>query len=134
IDLIARDELFFVGDEFQSIYRFRHADVDVFKERREAVGCGLRLTKNWRSRPEVLAVVNQLFAATFGDEFQRLVAAGRFPDPASGPAVELLVTAKSSYKDTGVPWRRGEARAIARRVKELVDTGEAEAGEIVLLF
>ena len=31
-------DLFFVGDEFQSIYRFRHADVDVFKERREAVG------------------------------------------------------------------------------------------------
>src|SRR5262249_33020557 len=31
-------ELFFVGDEFQSIYGFRHADVQVFRERREAVG------------------------------------------------------------------------------------------------
>ena len=134
IDLIARDELFFVGDEFQSIYRFRHADVEVFKERREAVGDVLPLTQNWRSRPEVLAVVNELFGATFGDEFQRLVAAGRFPDPASGPAVELLVTDKGSYKDTGVAWRRGEAKAVARRVKELVDTGEAEPGEIVLLF
>jgi ATP-dependent exoDNAse (exonuclease V) beta subunit len=30
-------ELFFVGDEFQSIYGFRHADVQVFRERREAV-------------------------------------------------------------------------------------------------
>ena len=27
-------ELFFVGDEFQSIYGFRHADVQVFRERR----------------------------------------------------------------------------------------------------
>jgi ATP-dependent exoDNAse (exonuclease V) beta subunit len=34
----------------------------------------------------------------------------------------------------GVPWRRGEAQAVARRVKELVDTGEAEPGEVVLLF
>ena len=134
IDLVARDELFFVGDEFQSIYRFRHADVEVFKERREQVGEVLPLTQNWRSRPEVLAVVNHLFAATFGDEFQRLVAAGRFADPASGPAVELLVTDKASYKDTGVPWRRGEARAVARRVREIVDSGEAEPGEIVLLF
>ena len=73
-------------------------------------------------------------APTFGDEFQRLVAAGRFPDPASGPAVELLVTDKASYKDTGVAWRRGEAKAVARRVKELIDSGEAEPGEIVLLF
>ena len=134
IDLIARDELFFVGDEFQSIYRFRHADVEVFKERREQIGEVLPLTQNWRSRPEVLAVVNELFGATFGDEFQKLVAAGRFPDPASGAAVELLVTDKASYKDTGVTWRRGEARAVARRVRELVDDGEAEPGEIVLLF
>jgi ATP-dependent helicase/nuclease subunit A len=134
IDLIARDELFFVGDEFQSIYRFRHADVEVFKERREQIGEVLPLTQNWRSRPEVLAVVNELFGATFGDEFQKLVAAGRFRDPASGAAVELLVTDKASYKDTGVTWRRGEAGAVARRVRELVDAGEADPGEIVLLF
>ena len=134
IDLITRGELFFVGDEFQSIYRFRHADVEVFKERRKQVGEVLPLTQNWRSRPEVLAVVNELFGATFGDEFQKLVAAGRFPDPASGPAVELLVTDKASYKDSGVTWRSGEARAVARRVRELVETGEADPGEIVLLF
>ncbi len=134
IDLIAREELFFVGDEFQSIYRFRHADVEVFKERRGQVGDVLPLTQNWRSRPEVLAFVNELFGSTFGDEFQRLVAAGRFPDPASGPAVELLVTDKASYKDAKAAWRRGEARAIARRVRELVESGEAEPGEIVLLF
>jgi ATP-dependent exoDNAse (exonuclease V) beta subunit len=134
IDLIARENLFFVGDEFQSIYRFRHADVEVFRERREQVGGVLSLTHNWRSRPEVLAVVNELFGSTFGDEFQRLVAAGRFPDPASGPAVELLVTDKASYKDDGAPWRRGEAKAIAQRVRELVDSGETEPGEIVLLF
>jgi ATP-dependent exoDNAse (exonuclease V) beta subunit len=127
-------ELFFVGDEFQSIYGFRHADVQVFRERREAVEQPLSLTLNYRSRPEVLAAVNELFGSHFGGEFQELAAAAEFPDPVFGHPVELLVTEKESYKDSGVHWRRGEARAVARRVRELVDSGAATPGEIVLLF
>ncbi len=129
-----RTEIFFVGDEFQSIYRFRHADVEVFRERREAVGGVLALTQNYRSRPEVLNVINHLFAADFGESFQPLVAAGRFADPAFGPAVELLVTDKETYAGTGVHWRKAEAQHIAQRVRELVEVGEAAPGEIVLLF
>src|SRR6266540_2133512 len=69
----------FVGDEFQSIYGFRHADVQVFRERRAAAAEGvLPLTMNYRSRPEVLAVVNHLFGGDFGDEFQPLTASGEF--------------------------------------------------------
>src|SRR5579862_2897040 len=127
-------EVFFVGDEFQSIYGFRHADVGVFRERREQAAQLLPLTLNYRSRPEVLAAVNELFGAHFGDEFQPLAAAAEFPDPVFGHPVELLVSDKQSYADTGVHWRRGEARAVARRVRELVDAGAATAGEIVLLF
>src|SRR5438552_3030582 len=137
IDLIAGagSERFFVGDEFQSIYGFRHADVQVFRERRAAAGDGvLPLTMNYRSRPEVLAVVNHLFGGDFGDEFQPLAASREFPDPVFGPPVELLVTDKASYADTDVHWRRGEARAIARRIRDLIDAGDATAGEIVLLF
>ncbi len=127
-------ELFFVGDEFQSIYGFRHADVEVFRERRAAAKTLLSLTDNYRSRPEVLAAVNHLFGSHFGSEFQELTAAVEFPDPVFGHPVELLVTDKESYKDTPVHWRRGEARAVARRVRELVDAGTATPGEIVLLF
>src|SRR6266542_4791820 len=68
-----------------SIYGFRHADVQVFRERRAAAAHGvLPLTMNYRSRPEVLAVVNQLFGGDFGDEFQPLTASGEFPDPVFG--------------------------------------------------
>ena len=127
-------ELFFVGDEFQSIYGFRHADVGVFRERRAQAKQLLPLTWNYRSRAEVLAAVNELFGAHFGDEFQPLHAGAEFPDPVFGQPVELLVTDKASYKDSGVHWRRGEARSVARRVWELVDAGAATPGEIVLLF
>ena len=138
IDLVAegpaRPELFFVGDEFQSIYGFRHADVQVFRERRKSEGGGLALVRNYRSRPEVLAAVNHLFQDEFGDGFQPLAASGEFPDPVFGHPVELLITEKETYADTGVHWRRAEAKHIARRVRELVDEGAATPGEIVLLF
>jgi ATP-dependent helicase/nuclease subunit A len=139
IDLLSEGvgdcERFFVGDECQSIYGFRHADVQVFRERRSEAGDGVHpLTMNYRSRPEVLAVVNHLFRSDFGDEFQPLAASGEFPDPVFGPPVELLVTDKSSYAEADVHWRRGEARAIARRIGDLIDAGDAAPGEIVLLF
>jgi len=136
VDLLSAPdtERFFVGDEFQSIYGFRHADVEVFRERRGAAETLLPLTRNYRSRPEVLRVVNHLFATAFGDDFQPLAASGEFPDPVFGIPVELLVTDKSAFAGSGLHWRRAEARHVARRVRELVDTGAATAGEIVLLF
>jgi ATP-dependent helicase/nuclease subunit A len=127
-------EAFYVGDEFQSIYGFRHADVGVFRERRAAAPQPLALTLNYRSRPEVLAVVNHLFGPDFGSGFQPLAASREFPDPVFSTPVELLVTDKASYADSGTHWRRAEARHIAGRVRELVDAGAAEPGEIVLLF
>ncbi|MBA2474600.1 MAG: UvrD-helicase domain-containing protein [Actinobacteria bacterium] len=137
IDLVARggaEDVFYVGDEFQSIYGFRHADVGVFRERRRQAPAVLALTRNYRARPEVLAAVNHLFEAAFGDDFQPLAASGEFPDPVFGTPVELLVTDKSALSDTGVHWRRAEARHVADRIRELVDSGAARPGEIVLLF
>ena len=137
IDLVAHPELtdvFTVGDEFQSIYGFRHADVDAFRERRAQASNLLALRSNYRSRPQVLAAVNFLFADAFGEEYQPLAASAEFADPVFGHPVELLVTDKASYSGTGEHWRTGEARAIAARVRELVDTGAATAGEIVVLF
>ena len=137
IDLVSHSdatEVFTVGDEFQSIYGFRHADVEVFRQRREESPHLLTLQSNYRSRPQVLAAVNHLFAGAFGDDFQPLAASAEFADSVFGHPVELLVTDKTSYRDTGEHWRRGEARAIAKRVRELVDAGEALPGEIVVLF
>ncbi len=127
-------ELFFVGDEFQSIYRFRHADVDVFRERRAQSAGVVALTRNYRSRGELLGVVNEVFEGEFGEGFAPLVAAGRFPDPSFAAAVELLVTDKASYKGSGTHWREAEARHVAARIRSLVEAGECEPGEVVVLF
>jgi ATP-dependent exoDNAse (exonuclease V) beta subunit len=137
IDLVAHPEhteVFTVGDEFQSIYGFRHADVRVFRERRQQAESLLTLRSNYRSRPQVLAAINDLFSGAFGEEFQPLAASAEFADPVFGHPVELLVVDKASYRGSGEHWRSGEARAVARRVRELVDRGEAEPGEIVVLF
>jgi ATP-dependent exoDNAse (exonuclease V) beta subunit len=137
VDLVAHaehTEVFTVGDEFQSIYGFRHADLGVFRERRAQSGNLLALTRNYRSRPQVLAAVNHLFGDAFGDDYQPLAASAEFPDPVFGHPVELLVTDKSSFAGSGEHWRVGEARRIAKRVRGLVDTGAAEPGEIVVLF
>jgi ATP-dependent exoDNAse (exonuclease V) beta subunit len=82
----------------------------------------------------VLAAVNHLFVDAFGDEYQPLAASAEFPDPVFGHPVELLVTDKTSFAEAREHWRQGEARVIARRVRELVDSGEADPGEIVVLF
>jgi len=137
IDLMAAGppkDVFYVGDEFQSIYAFRHADVGVFRQRRARAAQRLTLTENYRSRPEVLAAVNYVFGEEFGDGYQPLAASGAFPDPVFGHPVELLVTGKEANRDTGEHWRRAEARHVARRVRELVDAGAAAPGEVVLLF
>ncbi|MFO0937111.1 MAG: UvrD-helicase domain-containing protein [Gemmataceae bacterium] len=58
------EKLFVVGDEKQSIYRFRGADVDLFRELRGRVPDAgrLSLSTNYRSRPGIIRFVNTLFS------------------------------------------------------------------------
>jgi ATP-dependent exoDNAse (exonuclease V) beta subunit len=131
---------FFVGDEHQSIYRFRNADVDVFRRRRrgaeeDAAASSLALRRNYRSRPELLAVVNHLFGRGFGPSYLPLEAAARPGDePAPLPAVEVLVTDRDAARAAEVEPRESEARHLAGRLHALVTSGACRPGEIVLLF
>ena len=61
VELVCGGDLFLVGDEFQSIYRFRRADVEVYREQRaEAGDAVIALDENYRSRPHVLDLVNEV--------------------------------------------------------------------------
>jgi len=96
LDILAtleRGNLFTVGDELQSIYSFRHADVSLFRARREQleeVGGSLRLTRNFRSDEALLHVVNAVFAERFIDYAplvpgRESLVPGREP-PVAGPS------------------------------------------------
>ena len=54
------DKLFFVGDEKQSIYLFRGADVSVFRKLQNEQTV-LELTKNYRSEPDLIRFFNRFF-------------------------------------------------------------------------
>ena len=147
----ASENLFTVGDELQSIYGFRHADVSLFRARRaqlERSGCSLALTRNFRSRGELLELVNTAFEERFADFSPLREGRQQGGVPAgAGPLVELLLSSKDGWDDSetvaaaiagGLPhatiWRQAEARLLAQRVHELVQAGEALPGEIVVLL
>jgi ATP-dependent exoDNAse (exonuclease V) beta subunit len=185
LQALERDNLFTVGDELQAIYGFRHADVELFRERRErlaARGAALRLARNFRARAPLLDVVDAIFAERFegyvplvparggaaeADEARRdappvsevgrdapaasevgrdapaASEVGRDAPAASEARVELLLTNTRDWEPladavrAGLPhaqaWRAAEARLLARRIGELVRSGEVRAGEVAVL-
>lgn len=56
-----RGNVVVVGDPKQAIYRFRGADVDTYLEARSQIGNQLELSDNYRSQPEIMNFINQLF-------------------------------------------------------------------------
>lgn len=62
VDELCKDKLFFVGDEKQSIYLFRGADVSVFRSLSSDFKDGnLSMTTNYRSNPALIASFNTIF-------------------------------------------------------------------------
>ena len=141
LGLLERDNLFRVGDENQSIYRFRNADVGVFREHaRGGGGRGARassISVNFRTRGEVLDAIDLAFERTLG---RALRAAARGAGRARAAArvragVELIVVDRPRRRwddrfdpaddhfgaamHGAPPWRAIEARLLARRVDEL---------------
>jgi ATP-dependent helicase/nuclease subunit A len=145
-------KLFVVGDEFQSIYGFRHANVDVYRREhgRFAEGApervALPLTGNFRAAPEILATTNAIGGGLLND-FEPLSAGLEEPEGnGGGPLVELLLTVDDKRaweaEETELPRlpddpssgsKVAEARRLAGRLRELVDAGEDPAEIVVLL-
>lgn len=56
-----RGNVVVVGDPKQAIYRFRGADVDTYLEARATINNSVELSANFRSHPQIMNFINQLF-------------------------------------------------------------------------
>ncbi len=121
------NSLFVVGDVQQSIYGFRNADSALFRDLAAEYRAGRRgayvpLTVNFRSRPEILALIAAIFERVWHGgsiDFAPLTAGAEF-DRKPGPSVETLLT-KDLYRRDYVPL---EARCLAARIRTLVESHE----------
>ncbi|MBO4928118.1 MAG: UvrD-helicase domain-containing protein [Clostridiales bacterium] len=74
VQCFCRNNVFFVGDVKQSIYRFRHAKPQMFLDRCELYRAGgegklFTLNNNFRSVPGILSSVNTIFSSIMSEEY-----------------------------------------------------------------
>ncbi len=139
-------KLFAVGDHKQSIYRFRGANVHLFRGLRDQVPHDGRqgLTVNFRSQPAILDFANALLGRDM-EAYEPLRPHHRQLN--EGPCVEFLWSPRLD-RESVTESRRTEAEWIARRIAAMIDREELVAeradggerlrpvrrGDVVLLF
>lgn len=122
--LVGPAVLTIVGDEKQSIYSFRRADVSVFLRYRETIaeegGQICPLQTSFRTHGPLVQVINQVFAPVLGDLHQDLLA-HRSEAPNAGPHIQVFtLQGKRLEKDAR---QRQEAQFVARRFQAMLDQG-----------
>jgi len=154
IDLLTRlagttqGRLFAVGDVKQSIYRFRGAQVEVFRRLCELLGESRQehLSVSFRTHGAGTAFVNEVFSGLMGADYVPIQAARtELPPKAS---VEILLAAPGalgSFDAAGAS--RAQAAVVAQQIADMLDDGEqivwdadakswraVRAGDVAILF
>ncbi|WP_105013396.1 UvrD-helicase domain-containing protein [Salinibacter sp. 10B] len=127
--------LFIVGDDKQSIYRFRRADKGVFDAFRTRIddepnGEAVTLTKNFRSRTPICEWCNDAFGAIFDDPNLRDLQAEYVPfDPQRAAGPEGTALRRNPLDKVG--WNRGRqiAEQDATRIARFIQAARAGDAE-----
>ena len=135
--------LFVVGDARQSIYRFRGADVTVFRRlmlrRARMGGRTFELSTTFRTHTDLLAGMDEILGHVMGDEdSERLyevpytrLDADRLASEISPPYLEVVAGVGTSAEEA----RERSGQALTRRLLELRATGEIQSwAQVALLF
>lgn len=113
-----------VGDEKQSIYGFRRADVEVFRRFRGQIltegGAEVVLATSFRAHVGVTSTINAVFSPVLGDLRQDLTAHRQHP-PHEAPHVRAY-TIEAEGKVRKTLLRRAEATLIAELIREMLET------------
>ena len=127
-----------VGDAQQSIYRFRAADVQVFRDREATTdeAAHVRLTMNFRSHADILSFVERALDGPLPD-FMRLDPCPTRPDglkARSLPRIDVEVLSSAARGGATAPMRSDTmAKLIADRIRERIDAGERPEDVALLL-
>lgn len=144
MDRLGDGQLVTVGDAQQSIYRFRGADVNLFRSFQRSLPPDSdeeRLDTNFRSHPEILHFVNRLFShpSLLGSGYLKLNppatgGARGASDLAGLPRVDIIgCISKPGSRVSTDDLVRMEARSIAARFLEYAKRGHALSEMVILL-
>jgi len=135
LDYLKKGNLFIVGDEKQSIYRFRDADLNIFNKTKEDIkelegnDFLLSLPDSFRMSPAIAAFTNHVFQNIFINpnplynevEYSELVCAN--DDDIEGK-IELLITDKNETEEG-----KSEPELISKRIIKLISNDKWEIKE-----
>ncbi|MBI5808663.1 MAG: UvrD-helicase domain-containing protein [Ignavibacteriales bacterium] len=136
LDNLRSGNLFVVGDEKQSIYMFRNAELEVFNKTKkeiqetEKVGKLLSLPHSFRMAPALVLFINKIFSNLFNnpDQFFNEVAHDKLvcaKDENEFGKVELLL----SEADTEIK----ECDLVAEKISKLINDNEVGLKDIAIL-
>jgi ATP-dependent helicase/nuclease subunit A len=131
------NKLFVVGDAKQSIYRFRGADVSVFRKVRDDIaktgGKNIVMADNFRSAPEIIAACNTLFKDLLGNDPKADVTAQDLTahqDSTVNPVAGLIDTAELTKQEAAI----AQARWTVKKIQELTTVHpELSYGDVAIL-